>query len=68
VGDYVALRFQQTGRDTGAALTPLLEFTRGHTQRSMMLAHYLWQRSTRGTAADEGTWLSALDRAASEPR
>jgi len=66
VGDYVALHFQQTGRDAGAALTPLLEFTRGHPQRSMMLAHYLWQRSTRGTAADEGTWLSALDQAASD--
>jgi predicted protein tyrosine phosphatase len=66
VGDYVALRFEQTGRDAGAALTPLLEFTRGHPQRSMMLAHYLWERTPRDTAADEGTWLSALDQAASD--
>jgi uncharacterized protein len=64
VGDYVALRFQQTNRAAGAALPPLLEFTRGHPQRSMMLAHYLWQRTPRDRAADEGTWVSALDQAA----
>jgi enolase len=29
----------------------------------MMLAHYLWHRTPRDTAADEGTWLSALDQA-----
>ena len=66
VAEYVSLRFQQTGRDAGAALSPLLEFTRGHPQRSMMLAHYLWQRTARGTVADEGTWVSTLDQAASD--
>jgi hypothetical protein len=66
VGDYVGLRFEKTGRDAGAALSPLLEFTRGHPQRSMMLAHYLWGRTTRGTASDEGTWVSALDQAAAD--
>lgn len=66
VADYVAGRFEQTGRDAGAALTPFLEFTRGHPQRSMMLAHYLWQRTRPGTAADEGTWLAALDHAAED--
>ncbi len=64
VGDYVARHFQQAGRDPGSALTPLLEFTRGHPQRSMMLAHYLWQHTPRDSAADEETWLSALDQAA----
>ncbi len=66
VGDYVSLRFRQTGRDAGAALAPFLEFTRGHPQRSMMLAHYLWERTPRGTAADEGTWVAALDQAAAD--
>jgi hypothetical protein len=66
VGDYVASRFEQTGREAGAALAPLLEFTRGHPQRSMMLAHYLWERTPRGTPADEGTWLASLDQAASD--
>ncbi|MDQ6729005.1 MAG: AAA-like domain-containing protein [Actinomycetota bacterium] len=63
VGEYVIARFQQTGRDAASALGPLLEFTRGHPQRSMMLAHYLWERTRRGAAADEGTWVGALDRA-----
>jgi hypothetical protein len=66
VGDYVARRFERTGRDVGSALTPMLEFTRGHPQRSMMLAHYLWQRTTRGATADEGTWVAALDQAAGD--
>jgi hypothetical protein len=64
VGDYVTQRFRQTNRDAGTALTPLLEFTRGHPQRSMMLAHYLWERTPRASTANEGTWVSALDHAA----
>ncbi len=66
VADYVARRFGQTRRDVGTALTPLLEFTRGHPQRSMMLAHYLWQRTPRRGTADEGTWVAALDQAAAD--
>lgn len=66
VGEYVAGRFRQTGRDAGAALAPLLEFTRGHPQRSMMLAHYLWERTARDSASDEATWVSALDQAAAD--
>ncbi len=66
VGEYVTVRFAQTGRRAGGALAPLLEFTRGHPQRSMMLAHYLWQRTPRGATADEGTWVAALDRAAAD--
>ncbi|MGH2873515.1 MAG: hypothetical protein ACRDL5_13780 [Solirubrobacteraceae bacterium] len=63
---YVAGRFRQTGRDAGAALPPLLEFTRGHPQRSMMLAHYLWERTPRDCVADERTWVAALDQAAAD--
>ena len=32
----------------------------------MMLAHYLWQRTPRGGAADEATWIMALDQAAAD--
>jgi hypothetical protein len=64
VAEYVTLRFTRSGRDPGTALAPLLEFARGHPMRSMMLAHYLWRNTDRGTAADEGTWLTALDEAA----
>ncbi|HTU85943.1 MAG TPA: hypothetical protein VMF57_10240 [Solirubrobacteraceae bacterium] len=66
VADYVAGRFRHTRRDAGAALAPLLEFTRGHPQRSMMMAHYLWERTPRDGAADEGTWVSALDQATAD--
>jgi len=64
VADYVAARFHATERDSGTALTPLVEFARGHPQRSMMLAHYLWARTPRGAVADEATWVAALDQAA----
>ncbi len=63
VGEYVAQRFAATRRDVGPALAPLLDFTRGHPQRSMMLAHYLWARTPRDQAADEGTWVGGLDQA-----
>ncbi len=63
VGSYLAARFRTTRRDAGPALAPFLEFTRGHPQRSMMLAHYLWERTSHGGVADEGTWISALDQA-----
>lgn len=64
VAVYVAHRFRQTGREVGGALTPLLEFSRGHPQRSMMLAHYLWERTPSRGVADEGGWVAALDQAA----
>jgi uncharacterized protein len=66
VADYVSQRFERTGRDVGPALSPLLEFTRGHPQRSMMLAHYLWQRTPRDGRGDEEIWLAALDQAAAD--
>jgi AAA+ ATPase superfamily predicted ATPase len=66
VAKYVSERFRHTGRDVGSALSPFLEFTRGHPQRSMMLAHYLWQRTPPEQTADEGVWVAALDQAASD--
>jgi uncharacterized protein len=66
VGKYVADRFKRTSRDAGPALAPLIEFTRGHPQRSMMLAHYVWQGTPRGGVADEATWVAALDQAAAD--
>ena len=66
VAAYVTRRFEASGRDVGTALQPMLDFTRGHPQRSMMLAHYLWQRTPRGSAADEATWIGALDQAVAD--
>lgn len=66
VAGYVGGRFEASGRAVGTALQPMLEFTRGHPQRSMMLAHYLWQRTPQGASADEATWVDALDQAAAD--
>jgi hypothetical protein len=66
VATYVSARFQNSDRDAGSALAPYLEFTRGHPQRSMMLAHYLWERTPGGATADEGTWVAAIDQAATD--
>lgn len=63
VGDYVRERFKRTGRDPGDALAALLEFTRGHPQRSMLLAHLLWEYTPRGHTADERQWTQARDDA-----
>ena len=60
VGDYIEQRFARSGRDPGPALTPLLEFTRGHPQRTMLLAHHLWRLTPAGRTADEETWDEAL--------
>ncbi|HET9101770.1 MAG TPA: hypothetical protein VFN55_00335 [Solirubrobacteraceae bacterium] len=66
VGEYVTARFARTGREVGTALTPLLEFARGHPQRSMMLGHYLWALTPRGGTADESTWLAAQEQATAD--
>jgi hypothetical protein len=56
-------RFAATGRDPGEALDPLIAFTRGHPQRTMLLAHHLWAVTPRGSNSDESAWLEALKRA-----
>ena len=52
LGEAVERRFRETGRDPGEALGELIHFSRGHPQRSMQLAHHLWQvvpRRNRGS-------------------
>ena len=63
VGEHIEARFAATKRDPGAALFPLLEFTRGHPMRSMMLAHFLWERCPEGGTADEEVWLETQEAA-----
>jgi uncharacterized protein len=63
VTEYVMSRFEATGRDVGRALDPFVEFTRGHPQRSMMLAHYLWEETPAKGKASEATWINARDAA-----
>ncbi|MEX2024698.1 MAG: hypothetical protein WD993_06450 [Thermoleophilaceae bacterium] len=63
VAEYVTERFVATDRDPGDALPALLEFSRGHPQRAMLLAHHLWDAAAPGTVADERHWIEARDRA-----
>jgi uncharacterized protein len=59
--DYVQERFERTGRDAGDALAALLTLARGHPQRAMMLAHFLWAVVLPGEVADETHWVTARE-------
>jgi hypothetical protein len=43
VADHLSARFEATGRGVGTALGPLLDTAAGHPQRTMLLAHVLWE-------------------------
>jgi uncharacterized protein len=60
---YLEGRFRRTDRDIGNALEPLLAFTRGHPQRTMLVAHHLWELVPRGSTADEAAFVDARDAA-----
>jgi hypothetical protein len=60
LGEYIGRVFEQTQREVGAMLEPLLDLVRGHPQRAMLAAHHLWEETGRGSEADEETWGRAL--------
>jgi uncharacterized protein len=68
VAEYIASRFAETGRDPGRALDPLVELAQGHPQRTMLLAHALWEQTPNGTTATEETWLASYARAMAQVR
>ncbi|HEY1315820.1 MAG TPA: hypothetical protein VGF10_01240 [Gaiella sp.] len=59
LADYVATRFEQTGRRAGEALGPLLGAARGHPQRAMLLAHRLWEEIPQGGEGTLDHWVAA---------
>jgi hypothetical protein len=59
VAEYVTRRFEQTGRDVGEALTPLLASAQGHPKQTMLLAHRLWEETGKGEAATLEHWERA---------
>lgn len=63
LGDYVADRFQLTGREAGGALGWLLDLVDGHPQRSMLFAHLLWRHTPEGAEAGEDEWQAAHEEA-----
>jgi len=68
LAEFIGARFESFGRDAGDALGPLLDVARGHPQRAMLLAHFLWERSGRVERADETTFSDALEATRAAPR
>ncbi len=63
---FLAHRFTRTGRDIGTALGPLLDVAAGHPQRTILLAHALWERTDSGGTADETSFADGLARTLTE--
>jgi len=59
IADYVAERFDRTGRSAGEAVNPLLAAALGHPQRAMLLAHRLWEEVPPGGEASIDAWEAA---------
>lgn len=59
LADYVAARFEATGRAAGDTLNPLLRAAQGHPQRAMLLAHRLWEKVAQGAEATLDDWDGA---------
>jgi uncharacterized protein len=68
VAEYVAGRFRSTGKEIGSALDPMLDLSRGHPQRTMLLANLTWERTEPGGAANDGVFAEAADQAMAQVR
>ncbi|HEX3391867.1 MAG TPA: hypothetical protein VHS55_04835 [Solirubrobacteraceae bacterium] len=68
LAEYIGVRFDVAGRDPGVALELLLDLARGHPQRAMLLAHHLWEHTSRGEVANEETYQSTLEAVDRETR
>ncbi|HEY5287452.1 MAG TPA: hypothetical protein VIJ50_10140 [Solirubrobacteraceae bacterium] len=68
LAEYIGVRFERGGRDPGVALDLLLDLARGHPQRAMLLAHHLWEQTSRGMLADEETYQATLEAVDRETR
>jgi hypothetical protein len=63
---FIEERFRAGDRDVGTALAPLLDVARGHPQRTMLLAHHLWELVPAGSVGDEEAFVEALRRSLAE--
>ena len=59
--DFIQARFADTGKDVGTALPPLLALAAGHPQRTILMAHAVWEQ-TGSEPADEATFAVARER------
>jgi hypothetical protein len=63
---YLAERFAGTGREIAGALGMVLDAAAGHPQRTILLAHHVWECTPGGTGADESSFDAGLARAMAE--
>lgn len=63
---YIGDRFEAHGRDVGDGLAPLLDLADGHPQRSMLLAHHLFEHTAPRGNADSDSWQEGLASASRE--
>lgn len=59
--EHLVDEFERTRRDPGLAVGRVVDFARGHPQRSMQLADALWRHTPAGGEADDAAWAAALD-------
>lgn len=62
VAEYLYDRFALGARELAGGLDGLLGVGAGHPQRTMLLAHFLWEETPAGAVADEEAFARALDR------
>ncbi len=66
IAAYIIERFRETQRSVGDALNPLLAAAKGHPQRTMLLAHRLWETVVAGDTATLESWAQAHTAALTE--
>jgi uncharacterized protein len=64
--EYIGERFEAGARDVSPVVNPFLDLVKGHPQRAMLLAHYLWEQTPRGEPATPERWQATLDVVFSE--
>jgi hypothetical protein len=60
LANYIGERFSRSGKEVGEILDPLLATAKGHPQRAMLLAHFLWEETAPGGNSDAASWQAAL--------
>lgn len=58
---FVRSRFEQTRRDPGDTVLPLVGLADGHPQRLVLLAHHLWGMTEPGSPADMRAFRNAFE-------